>query len=451
MADPGDARMTTTPSFSTTPPPTRGDRTAGLGGARRPLRGARPRLRPARGVRARSATRRRAVVRGARGVRRPVEEPDRHRDAALPRRPGARMRRRGAARRDVRRRARSTAPRTARCCTRRCAHRAAQAPFGAEVHAVLDAMLAFAEAVRDAPTRAAGTPASRRQHRHRRQRPRAADGGAGARRVRAPGPDVPLRRQRRRRRHRPGAAPARRRTRRCSSIASKTFTTQETMANAHDRAARWFVANGGTDIDEHFVAATTNVEAAARSASRAPSASGTGSAGAIRSGRRSACRSRSRSAPSDFRELLAGAHAMDEHFAQAPLEQQPAGAARPDRRLVSQLPPLHEPLRRAVRAGAASACRPTCSSSRWRATASASTCSGAPLPFATSPVVWGEPGTNGQHAYFQMLHQGTDVVPVEFILRRKQPSAGADERRRPGARAPAPDAARQRPGAERRR
>jgi glucose-6-phosphate isomerase len=40
---------------------------------------------------------------------------------------------------------------------------------------------------------------------------------------------------------------------------------------------------------------------------------------------------------------------------------------------------------------------------------------GQPLPFGTSPVVWGEPGTNGQHAYFQMLHQGTDVVPVEFI------------------------------------
>jgi glucose-6-phosphate isomerase len=40
---------------------------------------------------------------------------------------------------------------------------------------------------------------------------------------------------------------------------------------------------------------------------------------------------------------------------------------------------------------------------------------GQPLPYGTSPVVWGEPGTNGQHAYFQMLHQGTDVVPVEFI------------------------------------
>ena len=44
---------------------------------------------------------------------------------------------------------------------------------------------------------------------------------------------------------------------------------------------------------------------------------------------------------------------------------------------------------------------------------------GEALPFSTSPVVWGEPGTNGQHAYFQMLHQGTDVIPVEFILVRK--------------------------------
>jgi glucose-6-phosphate isomerase len=46
---------------------------------------------------------------------------------------------------------------------------------------------------------------------------------------------------------------------------------------------------------------------------------------------------------------------------------------------------------------------------------------GNPLPYDTSAVVWGEPGTNGQHAYFQMLHQGTDVIPVEFIL-VKQPT-----------------------------
>jgi hypothetical protein len=66
------------------------------------------------------------------------------------------------------------------------------------------------------------------------------------------------------------------------------------------------------------------------------------------------------------------------------------------------------------------------------------------LPFATSPVVWGEPGTNGQHAYFQMLHQGTDVIPVESSWS----SRATRDRRRPAraaaraARAPADDAAR---------
>ncbi len=51
---------------------------------------------------------------------------------------------------------------------------------------------------------------------------------------------------------------------------------------------------------------------------------------------------------------------------------------------------------------------------------------GETLPFATSPVVWGEPGTNGQHAFFQMLHQGTDVIPVEFIL-VKHPTHGLQQ------------------------
>ena len=51
---------------------------------------------------------------------------------------------------------------------------------------------------------------------------------------------------------------------------------------------------------------------------------------------------------------------------------------------------------------------------------------GQPLPYGTSPVVWGEPGTNGQHAYFQMLHQGSDVVPVEFIAVRRPTHPHAD-------------------------
>jgi len=55
---------------------------------------------------------------------------------------------------------------------------------------------------------------------------------------------------------------------------------------------------------------------------------------------------------------------------------------------------------------------------------------GQALPFGTSPVVWGEPGTNGQHAYFQMLHQGTDVVPVEFILVKTPAHGQADMHRK---------------------
>jgi glucose-6-phosphate isomerase len=54
---------------------------------------------------------------------------------------------------------------------------------------------------------------------------------------------------------------------------------------------------------------------------------------------------------------------------------------------------------------------------------------GQPLPFATCPVVWGEPGTNGQHAYFQMLHQGSDVTPVEFIAVKTPAHTLADQHR----------------------
>jgi len=197
-------------------------------------------------------------------------------------------------------------------------------------------------------------------------------------------------------------------------VASKTFTTQETMANA-ETARAWFVARGGTRIDEHFVAATSNVEAAARFGITRTfgfwdwvggryslwSAIGLPIAIAIGAER--------------FRELLAGARAMDEHFASAPVERNlpmllglidvwyrnfhgfTSRCIAPYAQALQRLPAFLQQLemesngKRVDRSGAA-------------------------LPFATSPVVWGEPGTNAQHAYFQMLHQGSDVVPVEFIL-----------------------------------
>ncbi len=200
-------------------------------------------------------------------------------------------------------------------------------------------------------------------------------------------------------------------------IASKTFTTTETMANALS-AKRWFGAQGGKDIARHFAALTTNVAAAREfgisttfgfwdwvggryslwSAIGLPLAIAIGAQG--------------------FRDFLAGAHAMDEHFRSAPLE----------RNLPVRLGLLDVWYRNFH--GFTSRCIAPYSSALRRLPAYLQQLemesngkrvdvNGQALPFATSPVLWGEPGTNGQHAYFQMLHQGTDVVPVEFVAVRK--------------------------------
>jgi glucose-6-phosphate isomerase len=200
-------------------------------------------------------------------------------------------------------------------------------------------------------------------------------------------------------------------------IASKTFTTIETMTNARS-ARQWFQANGGTDIARHFAALTTNVAAAAEfgiertfgfwdwvggrysmwSAIGLPIAIGIGSTG--------------------FRSLLAGAHAMDEHFRREPLERNlPVRLALLDvwyrnfHRFTSRsVAPYHSALRRLP----AYLQQLEMESNGKRVDRT-----GRVVAYSTSPVVWGEPGTNGQHAYFQMLHQGTDVIPVEFIAAKQ--------------------------------
>jgi len=112
--------------------------------------------------------------------------------------------------------------------------------------------------------------------------------------------------------------------------------------------------------------------------------------------------------------LLAGAHAMDRHFATEPLETNlPVQLGLLDvwyrnfhgysSRSVA---PYHQGLKRLPA---------YLQQLEMESNGKRVDLAGAPLPFGTSPVVWGEPGTNGQHAYFQMLHQGTDVIPVEFI------------------------------------
>ena len=115
-----------------------------------------------------------------------------------------------------------------------------------------------------------------------------------------------------------------------------------------------------------------------------------------------------------FRAFLAGAHAMDEHFRTAPLE----------RNLPVRLG-LLDIWYRNFHAFSSRSIAPYCSALRrlpaflqqleMESNGKRVDVDGEILPFDTAPVLWGEPGTNGQHAYFQMLHQGSSVVPVEFV------------------------------------
>ena len=84
-----------------------------------------------------------------------------------------------------------------------------------------------------------------------------------------------------------------------------------------------------------------------------------------------------------------------------------ADRARPARRVVRQRARRATRTRCCPTSSTCSGCPPTCSSSTWRATASASIATGARSTVQTVPIVWGEPGTNGQHAFYQLLHQGT--------------------------------------------
>ena len=207
-------------------------------------------------------------------------------------------------------------------------------------------------------------------------------------------------------------------------IASKTFTTTETMTNALS-ARHWFEAQGGRDTARHFAALTTNVAAAQAfgitttfgfwdwvggryslwSAIGLPLAISLGAAG--------------------FCAFLAGAHAMDEHFRTAALERNlPVRLALLDiwyRNFHGFASRSIAPYSSALRRLPAYLQQLEMESNGKRVDLDGKT-----LPFQTSPVLWGEPGTNGQHAYFQMLHQGTSVVPVEFVAVRQGAPAPHD-------------------------
>ncbi|NHZ98862.1 glucose-6-phosphate isomerase [Massilia sp. CCM 8734] len=199
-------------------------------------------------------------------------------------------------------------------------------------------------------------------------------------------------------------------------IASKTFTTTETMMNAQTARA-WFLQHAPEDaLARHFVAVSTNTEAIKAfgidPANMFPFWDWVG-------GRYSVWSAIGLSVAlcvgfGHFSDLLAGAHAMDQHFREAPLEaNMPVLLALVgfwNRQFLGcgsvSIAPYHQDLNRFP----AYLQQLDMESNGKRVTKG-----GQPVDTPTCPVIWGDCGTNGQHAYFQLLHQGSDITPIDFI------------------------------------
>ncbi|MER9072500.1 glucose-6-phosphate isomerase [Mesorhizobium sp. M0904] len=199
-------------------------------------------------------------------------------------------------------------------------------------------------------------------------------------------------------------------------IASKTFTTVETMTNA-ETARGWVEkALGKEAVGKHFAAVSTALDLVDKFGIAPDRVFGfwdwVGGRysvwGAIGLPVMIAI------GPKDFRAFLDGAHEMDEHFRTAPLAKNlpalmgligwwhrvickyPARAVIPYDQRLSRLPAYLQQL-------------------DMESNGKSVTLDGGAVTTPTGPLVWGEPGTNGQHAFFQLLHQGTDFIPVEFL------------------------------------
>ncbi len=199
-------------------------------------------------------------------------------------------------------------------------------------------------------------------------------------------------------------------------VSSKSFTTYETMLNAH-AARAWFLGSGSTkDLPRHFVAVSTNAQAVTDFGIAAenmfPFRDWVG-------GRYSIWSSIGLSLAiaigiDNFRAFLAGGHAMDEHFRQAPLERNlPVILGLTGfwyRQFFGSTSQLIAPYHQDLWLFPAYLQQLEMESNGKEVTRD-----GQPVSMPTAPVIWGSVGTNGQHAYFQMLHQGTDMIPVDFI------------------------------------
>ncbi|TXF91679.1 glucose-6-phosphate isomerase [Neolewinella aurantiaca] len=200
-------------------------------------------------------------------------------------------------------------------------------------------------------------------------------------------------------------------------VASKTFTTQETMTNARS-ARQWFYDHGGSEesVALHFAALSTNIEGVKEFGiaeenifgfwdwvgGRYSLSSAIGMSIALTVGF------------DHFIELLDGMYSMDEHFRHAPLEENiPAKLALigvwytnffgaeteailPYDQYLHRFPAYFQ-------------------QGNMESNGKSVDRNGNPVDYQTGPIIWGEPGTNGQHAFYQLIHQGTRLIPCDFI------------------------------------
>jgi glucose-6-phosphate isomerase len=212
-------------------------------------------------------------------------------------------------------------------------------------------------------------------------------------------------------------------------VSSKTFTTLETMTNARS-AREWCLAALGDDaaIARHFVAVSTNADAVSSFGIDTENMFGFWDWVGGRYSLDSAIGLSTMLAvgPENFRDLLAGLHAMDEHFARASFKcnlpallgllaiwygdffgAQTAGVM-PYSEYLKRFPAYLQQL--------------TMESNGKRVTRE-----GRPVDYETGAVYWGEPGTNGQHSFYQLIHQGTKVIPLDLIAFGKSPNPLRDQ------------------------
>jgi glucose-6-phosphate isomerase len=216
-------------------------------------------------------------------------------------------------------------------------------------------------------------------------------------------------------------------------ISSKTFTTLETMTNAQT-AREWTLAamKDKSSIARHFVAVSTNSAAVEKFGIDVMNMFGFWDWVGGRYSMDSAIGLSTMIAigPKSFEELLAGFHAMDEHFRTAPFEQNlpvllglltvwytdffgaQTQAVLPYDQYLKRFPAYLQQL-------------------TMESNGKHVTLAGEAVDYATGPVYWGEPGTNGQHSFYQLIHQGTELIPADFIgfthsLNPLRTSAGAN-------------------------